>query len=132
MKIRILDSRQAPDSIRNFLSRISRGHAPTVHVTRQQIPYWQERGWTRQGNRYIGNYQTPYGAFQGSAEQRGSTFFRFFIFHPPGQLSHHSHWVCFISRGGASYEVHLARQPSDVSSGIMSIERLITEAFEQA
>lgn len=133
MNIRILQSRHVPDALRDFLSRsLGRGHPPAVRVNRRQIPYWQERGWSRQGNQYSGNYQTPYGAFQGSAEQRGSHFFRFYIFHPPEQLSRHSHWVCFISRGNNTYEVHLGRQPADVSSGILTIERLITEAFQQA
>lgn len=131
MKIRLLDSRPAPEAIRDLFSRMLRGRAPIVRVTRQQIPYWQQQGWTRHGNRYGGNYQTPYGAFEGSAEERGANHFRFYIFDPPEQLSRHGHWTCFIPRGGNSYEVHLARQPADVSSGIMTIERLITEAFEK-
>lgn len=132
MKIRLLDSRPAPEALRDLLSRMLRGRAPAVRVTRRQVPYWQERGWINQGHRYGGNYQTPYGAFQGSAEQRGSQFFRFYVFDPPEELSRHRHWTCFIPRGQDSYEIHLARQPADVSSGIMAIERLITEAFEQA
>lgn len=132
MNIRILGSRQAPESVRDLWSRMVRGRAPALRVTRQQIPYWQERGWKQQGNHYTGNYQTRYGAFQGSAEQRGASYFRFYISHPPDQLARHSHWTCFISRGGNTYEVHLSRQPADVSSGILAIERILIEAFEQA
>jgi hypothetical protein len=32
---------------------------------------------------------------------------------------------------GRGYLVHMGRQPGDLSSGIMTIERLITEAYEQ-
>ena len=131
MNIRTLQTRQAPEALRQFWQRF-RGRAPSVTVKRQQIPYWQERGWTRQGNRYTGNYQTPWGAFQGYAEQHGSSFFRFYILHPPVQLSRDRHWTCFIFRGGGTYEIHLSRQPADVGSGILTIERLLTEAFQQA
>jgi len=131
MNVKLLQTRQAPESLRQLWQRF-RGHAPAVTVSRQQIPYWQERGWTRSGNRYTGNYQTGWGAFQGYAEQRGSSFFRFYILHPPEQVSRHSHWTCFISRGGGTYEIHLSRQPADVGSGILAIERLLTEAFRQA
>lgn len=131
MNVKLLQTRQAPESLRQLWQRF-RGHAPAVMVRRQQIPYWQERGWTRSGNRYTGNYQTAWGAFQGYAEQRGSSFFRFYFLHPPEQVSRHSHWTCFISRGGGTYEIHLSRQPADVGSGILAIERLLTEAFRQA
>jgi hypothetical protein len=131
MNIKLLNTRIAPESIRQLLSRMARGRIPAIRVQRQQVPYWRQQGWIRSGGRYNGNYQTAYGAFQGYAEQRGPHFFRFYILHPPDALSRHSHWACFISRGGGSYEIHLARQPADISSGIISIERLLTEAFEQ-
>lgn len=130
MKVRIVDSRPAPESIRDLVTRLVRGHAPSIRVERQRIPYWQERGWVRNGNRYTGNYQTTYGAFQGSAEERSRSYFRFYIYHPPQALSRHSHWTCFIDRGGGTYEIHLSRQPADVGSGIMAIERLLTEALQ--
>lgn len=130
MNIRVIGTRQAPESLRQLWQRF-RGHAPALKVRRQEIPYWQERGWARSGNRYTGNYQTRRGAFQGYAEQRGPSFFRFYILHPPEQLSRHSHWACFIDRGGGTYEIHLSRQPADVGSGILVIERLLSEALQQ-
>ena len=70
MRVRDLGSRPASASIREFFSRVGRGpQSKPVPVERRQIPYWQERGWTRQGNQYAGSYQTPYGAFQGWIEQ---------------------------------------------------------------
>jgi hypothetical protein len=50
---------------------------------------------------------------------------------PSDEIRRHSHWVCFQHRGNDWYVVHMARMPKDVSSGILTIERLITEAYEQ-
>ena len=130
MRVKIITSRDAPALVRDFLSRLARGHAPSIKVQRQQTPYWQLQGWTRSGDQYFGNYQTPYGAFQGLAEQRGRNYFRFYIFNPPTELQGHSHWSCFVNKGSNRYEVHMGKQPSDISSGIMTIERLISEAFD--
>jgi hypothetical protein len=102
---------------------------PAVPVERRQIPYWQERGWTRQGNVYTGSYQTRYAAFFGQITDRwGGIEFR--LYNPSREIRRHSHWVCFADRGDEWYLVHMGRRPKDVSSGIMTIERLITEAYE--
>ena len=58
MRIKELGSRPAPATIRDLWSRVVRGRGPVVSVQRRQIPYWEERGWTRKGNTYTGNYQT--------------------------------------------------------------------------
>src|SRR5438105_4328174 len=130
MRVRDLGNRPAPSTIREFISRmLPRGQRPSIKVQRQQISYWQQQGWRQNGNQFLGNYQTSYGAFHGSIEQRGGSHFRFFIFNPPPELQRHSHWSCFIDRGSNWYEVHMGRKPADVSSGIMTIERLLKEAF---
>ena len=46
------------------------------------------------------------------------------------EIRSHSHWTCFQHRGNDWYLVHMAKQPQDVSSGILTIERLITESYE--
>src|SRR5690348_14316798 len=126
MRVKYLGTRPAPSSIRELISRVVRGHAPTISVLRREIPYWQERGWARNGNRYTGSYQTPYGAFQGWIEERFDRI-NFYLSNPSAQIRSHSHWTCFASRGDEWYLVHMVRRPRDVSSGIMTIERLITE-----
>ena len=131
MRIKDLGSRPAPASIRHLFERTARGHAPTVAVKRRQIPYWQERGWTRTGNRYTGTYQTPYAAFQGWIEQQRSGDIDLYLYMPSEEIQGHSHWTCFQHRGNDWYLIHMGRHPRDVSSGIMTIERLITEAYEQ-
>ena len=130
MRVKELGTRPAPNSIRDILSRVVRGHAPTIHVLRREIPYWQERGWTRDRNRYTGLYQTSYAAFQGwIAEERFGT--DFFLYCPSPQIREHSHWSCFAPRGNDWYLVHMAQRPKDVSSGIITIERLIADAYQQ-
>lgn len=105
---------------------------PTEVIQRQKVPYWMDRGWVRQGSVYIGNYQTVFGAFQGRAEERGNGFFRFYMTAPPTAVRRSSHWPCFQPRRTKGFFVHMRTMPADIGSGIMTIERLITEAFEQA
>jgi hypothetical protein len=130
MRVTPVGTRPAPASLREMLSRVIRGQAPSTIVQRRHIPYWQERGWTHQTNVYTGNYQTPYGAFQGWIEQEHSGHICFYLYGPSPEIRRHSHWTCFQHRGNDWYLVHMAREPHDVSSGIMTIERLIREAHE--
>jgi hypothetical protein len=106
------------------------GHGPAVRVKRRQLPYWQERGWIRSGNTYSGRYQTPYAAFVGEIHQRGNHI-DFFLYDPSEKIQKCSHWACFQHRGNDWFLIHMGRRPADVSSGILTIERLITEAYEQ-
>jgi len=128
VRVKILGIRHIPE--RGSLWTLLRGRAP-VSVQRREIPYWQERGWSRRGDVYSGNYQTRFGAFQGVVEAHGSRHFSFFIKNAPPELRGHHHWTCFQQRGEGQYLVHMGRMPRDVSSGIMAIERLIQDAFEE-
>jgi len=130
MQVRELGKRRAPDSFRQLFSRMVRGHGPAVPVQRREIPYWQERGWTRSGRQYTGTYQTPYAAFQGRIVEEWSGRINFYLFNPSYQFQSHSHWRCFAHQGHDWYLVHMARRPKDVSSGIMTIERLIKESYQ--
>jgi hypothetical protein len=131
VRIKDLGSRPAPASLRELFSRVARGHAPAIPVQRREIPYWQERGWTRQGRTYNGTYQTPYASFWGQIDEHRGGHIDFLLYNPSPEIRSHSHWVCFQHRGNDWYLVHMGRKPKDVSSGIITIERLITEAYEQ-
>ena len=131
MRIKDLGTRPAPATIREKFSRFLRGHGPAIPVQRRQIPYWQERGWTRQGRMYRGSYQTPYAAFSGQIEEHLGGHIDFWLYMPSNEIRSGNHWPCFQHRGNDWYLVHMARMPKDVSSGIITIERLITEAYEQ-
>ena len=130
MRVRELGTRPAPVSIREILSQLVRGHAPAIAIRRREIPYWQERGWTRHGREYSGSYQTPYAAFQGRIEEEWSGHMNFYLYGASPQIKNCSHWSCFAPHGNDWYLVHMARRPKDVSSGIITIERLITEAYQ--
>jgi len=130
MRVKDLGTRPAPASLLQVFERMMRGHAPAIPIERRQIPYWQEHGWKRSGNIYEGSYQTPYVAFQGWIEQQRSGYVDFYIYNPSREIRGHSHWTCFQHRGNEWYLVHMARKPKDVSSGIITIERLITEAYQ--
>jgi hypothetical protein len=131
MRIKDLGTRPAPNSIRELFSRVVRGHAPLISVLRREIPYWRERGWTREGNHYTGSYQTPHAAFQGWIDEQRFGHATFYLYNPSPEIRSHSHFTCFAPRGNDWYMVHMARRPKDVSSGILTIERLITEAYQK-
>jgi hypothetical protein len=99
-------------------------------VPRQQTPYWQMRGWKRQGNSFTGKFVTPYGAYIGSISQMNPAEIEFYIQHPPDCVFTSSHAACFQSRGGSWFFVHMSRCPKDVSSGILVIEQLIASCFK--
>jgi hypothetical protein len=131
MRVRQLGTRYAPNSIRDLVSRVVRGHAPSISIVRREIPYWRERGWTRDGNHYTGSYQTPHAAFQGWIEDQRSGPITFYLRSPSPQIRSHSHWACFAPRNDDWFLVHMAKRPNDVSSGILTIERLIADAYQR-
>lgn len=130
MRVKDLGTRPAPASIREAFSQLVWGHGPTITVRRREIPYWQERGWTRHGRIYSGSYQTRYASFQGRIEEGWSGNLTFMLYRPSEQIRRGGHWSCFVSRGDDWFMVHMARRPKDASSGIITIERLITEAYQ--
>lgn len=105
--------------------------SPETPIRRREMPYWQERGWRQAGGMFTGAYQTPHGSFLGQIEDQGRNYFRFYIVDPPEALRRTSHWACFLPRGNNRYQVHMSRRPNDISSGIMTIERLITNAVRR-
>jgi len=130
MRVRITSTRPAAATIRDFVSRVVRGGGPAVPVERRQIPYWQEKGWAHNGKTYNGSYQTRYAAFWGEIIHHSGNDIDFYLYQPTDEIRRCGHWACFQHRGNDWYLVHMGRRPKDVSSGIIAIERLITEAYE--
>lgn len=128
MRVRVLGARPLPDAIRDLASRVARPVKEPIAVYRRAIPYWQERGWVQKGDYYTGNYQTPYGAFQGSARQISGRL-EFALKNPPAELAAHGHWSCFREMRDGWYSVHMSIRPKDLSAGIMAIEQLLREAL---
>ena len=130
MKVRVLSTKDAPSFLRRIFGQVLRGPAHIVTIKRSEIPYWQERGWRQEGRAYRGTYKTAYGSFVGRIEQVRPGNFRLYMFDPPKDVRRHAHWTCFQGQGDESYRIHMSQMPDDVSSGILAIERLLTEAFE--
>jgi hypothetical protein len=130
MKVRVLFTKEEPSLMRRFIGQVFRRPAPAIPVHRSEVPYWQLRGWRQQGRTYRGTYQTAYGSFIGRIDEVSRGNFRLYIYAPPDELKRHSHWSCFQPQFDNSFRVHMSQMPADVSSGILTIERLIAEAYE--
>jgi hypothetical protein len=130
-KIQAFDVKRLSDVITNSVTSGGAILRPSSNlVQRQQIPYWQERGWKKSGFTYRGTYVTPYGAYSGSVSQQSAHDIQFLIKDPPDCVLASSHGGCFVSRGdGRWYGVHMSRRPQDISSGILTVERLIADCF---
>ncbi len=131
MRVTVLGTRPLTTAIRDLASRVARPVQEAVAVQRRAIPYWQERGWTQQGNVFTGNYQTPFGVFQGSARETSGRI-EFALKDPPPELEHHTHWTCFRRLQNGWWTVHMAVRPKELSAGILAIEGLLAEAIRQA
>jgi hypothetical protein len=129
MKIRILSTKEAPSIFRRFMGQVLNGPAQAIPVRRSQVPYWQESGWKQAGRNYMGTYKTSFGSFVGMIEEIRPGNYRLYIYDPPRELKSHGHWACFQRLDDRSYRIHMSKMPRDVSAAIITIERLLTEAF---
>lgn len=102
-----------------------------ITVNRSSISYIKQKGWkfthSLVSPRWEGYYRSCFGSFRGKVETLSSP--HFYIHKPPEVLRRHSHWACFTDRSGGWYSVHFRTMPKDLDSGVMTIERIIHEAF---
>lgn len=101
----------------------------TKMVPRQEQAYWEQRGWQKSGKSYEGYYRTRFGSWRGKAEVSWSGKINLFIHNAPKALERHHKWECFLWRPGGWRFIHNFGI-SDLSSGILEVERLIAESFE--
>jgi hypothetical protein len=99
-------------------------------VERTPSPYWVETGWERNGGNYKGNYVTPQGRWRGSITVSPGGRIEAYILNPPAALKEHPHWHCFMKRESGWYFVHTAEPIQDVSSVIITVEKIIKQAYE--
>ena len=96
----------------------------TIRLTRPHA-YWRERGWTRQGDTYIGPYKVNGRSFAGIARQKTTgTGFDFWIIDPPVDVQKNP---CFRLRDNGWWWVHWlgSKPPKKVGAGIVGVERKI-------
>ena len=103
-----------------------------ILIKRREIPYWQERGWKKIRKGFEGFYRTRFGSFQGKVEEKLFSKIDFYIHKPPKVLRNHDEWVCFNPRSRDWYFIHIigGAKDKELSSGIIFIERILTEAYE--
>lgn len=99
-------------------------------VARDTRPVWQQRGWKKTWAEFVGYYRTRYGSWEGKATESPAKELSLFIRKPPECLRDHSHWACFRRRLGNWYFVHTYSPVLDLSSGILEVERILTEAHQ--
>jgi len=99
-------------------------------VQRAPTPYWKERGWQQQGPDFVGSFQTRFGSWPGFVKVSPSGRIEVFIRHPPDALQRHPHWPCFRVRNDGWFFIHPTHDVPDVSAGILSAEKTLTEAFQ--
>ncbi len=110
-------------------SSVAKRLGARVVVYRIPIPYWQERGWNKNGGNYTGSFQTPFGQWPGHVTESPGGRVEVFIHNPPPVLESHPHWPCFNKRDGGWYFVHPVTRIADVSAGILGVEKTIMEAY---
>jgi hypothetical protein len=101
-------------------------------INRSSKTYLAEKGWRRfkssPGYEWHGYYRSRYGSFKGRVLASASP--SFYVYKPPEALKlKHSHSACFSSHGDGWYSVHFKRIPGDPDSGVMAIERILTESM---
>jgi hypothetical protein len=101
-------------------------------INRSSKTYLTDKGWRRfksyPGYEWQGYYRTRYGSFKGRVLANASP--SFYVYKPPEALNaKHSHSACFSSQGNGWYSAHFKRVPKDVDSGVMAIERILTESM---
>jgi hypothetical protein len=101
-----------------------------IVVNRIPHPYWEERGWRREGRAYTGTYQTLFGSWHGYVTVSPSGRVEVFIHNPPSVLERHPHWPCFNQRSDGWFFVHPVTRVADVSAGILAVEKTIAESYE--
>src|SRR5438270_729659 len=92
-----------------------------------------ERGWRKTGSfpsqEYLGYYRCPYGSWKGRVLASTSSP-RYYLYKPPEALKlKHPHSACFSSQGDGWFSVHFRTIPRDIDSGVIAIERILTECM---
>jgi hypothetical protein len=102
-------------------------------IKRSSKSYLNERGWRKTGSfpsqEYHGWYRCPYGSWKGRVLASTSNPC-FYLYKPPTALKlKHPHNACFSSQGDGWFSVHFRTVPRDIDSGVIAIERILTECM---
>jgi hypothetical protein len=104
-----------------------------IEVKPAQLPYWQEKGWTRSRDTfttvYVGYFHSPRHKVRGEIDENVFSC-KISVHNPPEHvLRHHPTWGCFHRRANGWWEIHHHGCPN-ASSAIVQVERTLNEAEE--
>jgi len=100
--------------VRDFNRARGAGAWPHDNRPAPPDPYWQERGWIRDGNAYRGNYQTDRAVFSGYVTSSSAGIFHFFSISHPKRFGGTPLDVLYQSER-RWYLVHMASSSKDLS-----------------
>ncbi len=115
--------------VRSKVRVIRNGKGARLTKTGKGLSYWQENGWINTKNGYHGYYKTCYGKWRGFVQENYKGNHSFYIFYPPIELKRSLHGPCFFNLGEGVYFIHFSKKPKDAGSGIIVVERVISESF---
>ena len=103
-------------------------HPGIVEVTREPSFYWEDKGWQRQGDTYLGHFGTNSRRCPGIIIWDKQGLRDCYISNPPHELWKHPHAPCFCYVGDGKYSVHFSSRPQTVDAAIITVERILKEA----
>jgi hypothetical protein len=100
-------------------------------IPSRQDPLWKEKGWQRQGTRYIGYYRAAGQQWPGLIEEPYPGGYQAYIWNPPIRALERTHYRwCFPSNGGGGrHRVHFHHLPTSLDHAITTIEAVLSEAL---
>lgn len=100
-----------------------------IRVAPKDHPLWESKGWKQSGNQLLGFYETSQHAVRGLVDRIDSPRPDLFIFDPPPELRQHPHWICFRQVREGVFRIHFSPAPANADEGILTVERLLADAF---
>jgi len=100
-----------------------------IRVAPKDRPFWESKGWTRCGEQLVGFYETSGHAVRGLVDRIDSLHPDFYIFDPPPELRQHPHWICLRQVREGVFRIHFSPAPANADEGILTVERLLADAF---
>lgn len=96
--------------------------------------YWQDSGWERKDNNLTGHYKAGGNLHRGVIELMDSSYLpvKFYVYDPPRAILNGPHGACYHWQGllePRKYWIHFSEEPADIDSGIIQIERNLSETL---
>lgn len=102
-----------------------------IEVKATALPYHVERGWRKNASVHQGYFRCRLGAFKGEVEKRCNGDYKFYIFNPPDEVLTGSHKACFTPHGNGRFHIHFGTNSNNLDSGIMAVERLLSQSLNR-